>query len=43
MKAQISKGVAERDLRETEERLRLALEGTNDGIYDWNLKTNKIV
>ena len=28
-------------LRENEERLRLALEGTTDGIWDWNLPTGK--
>lgn len=30
-------------LQESEERWQLALEGTGDGIWDWNLKTNEIV
>jgi PAS domain S-box-containing protein len=29
-------------LRENEERLRLALEGTTDGIWDWNLRTGRV-
>ena len=29
-------------LKEREERLALVIEGTNDGIWDWNLKTNEI-
>ena len=30
------------EMKEKEERLSLAMEGTNDGLWDWNLKTNKI-
>jgi PAS domain S-box-containing protein len=33
----------EEDLRQSEERLRLALEATGMGIWDWNLLTNSIV
>ena len=32
---------AEKTLKESEERLRLALEGATDGIWDWNLKTGQ--
>lgn len=32
---------AEESLRDTEERLRLAIKGTNDGIYDWNLESKQ--
>jgi PAS domain S-box-containing protein len=33
---------AERQIAENEERLRLALDGASDGVWDWNLLTNEI-
>ncbi|MEH2191060.1 MAG: PAS domain S-box protein [Nostoc sp.] len=45
--SQLAKEITERIqteevLRESEQRWQLALRGNNDGIWDWNVKTNKI-
>jgi len=34
---------AEQRVRESEERLKLALEGARDGVWDWDLETNEVV
>lgn len=36
------KSISDAALEDTEGRLVLAIEATTDGIYDWNLKTNKV-
>jgi len=42
LNAQLRRTHAEKSLEETEERMRLAIRGTNDGIYDWDLVNNSI-
>lgn len=40
--AQKQRNAAEGDLEDTQQRLELAIEGTRDGIFDWNIKTDQV-
>ncbi len=42
LEAQSKISMAEANLKESEERLRLAIRGSNDGIFDWNFKNHQL-
>ena len=42
LQAQTRNSQIEATLRDSEERLRLAIRGSNDGIFDWNFQTKQI-
>ncbi|MCF8495703.1 MAG: PAS domain-containing protein [Alphaproteobacteria bacterium] len=39
---QRKRNIIEADLKDTQERFALAIEGTQDGIFDWNIKTGEV-
>lgn len=41
LNTQTERDAAERNLEEAQERLKLALRGSNDGIFDWDLRTGE--
>ena len=40
--AEIARSRAEKALRESQERLKLALVGTDDGVFDWDISSGKV-
>jgi PAS domain S-box-containing protein len=42
LRAQQRRSVAEASLRDTEQRFMLAIEGTQDGIFDWDIRNGKV-
>lgn len=42
LEAQSKVSAAQASMKESEERMRLAIRGSNDGIFDWNFKTHEI-
>jgi len=42
LQAQTNRTRAEQRAKDTEERFMLAIQGTNDGIFDWDLKKDKV-